>query len=57
LLTDLRRPNEIQFLDGEQLVSAKQFGKAISVNFLSFESIASNEQGERGVQTPVNRNN
>jgi hypothetical protein len=38
LLTDLTRPIEIQFLEGEELVSAENFAKVISVNFGSRES-------------------
>ena len=37
LLTDLGRPVEIQFLEGEELVSAAKFAKAINVNFVNVE--------------------
>ena len=40
VLTDLRRPIEIQFLEGEELVSAEKFEEVISVNFLGVESDA-----------------
>ena len=35
LLTKLRRPIEIQFLEGEELVTAQQFDEAISSGFLN----------------------
>ena len=40
LLTDLGRPVEIQFLEGEELVSAAKFEKVINVNFVNLESPA-----------------
>lgn len=35
LLTKLRRPIEIQFLEGEELVTVEQFGEAINSRFFS----------------------
>ena len=40
LVTKLRRPIEIQFLEGEELVTAQQFGQAINSGFLTQSSSA-----------------
>ena len=40
LVTKLRRPIEIQFLEGEEFVTAQQFGQAINSGFLTQSSSA-----------------
>ncbi len=42
LLTKLRRPIEIQFLEGEELVTAPQFDEAISSGFFNRASASPN---------------